>query len=293
MSNELTVDIAGWVDRARTDPARHLERMATEIVMTAIGRATGLRDDIYLKGGILMGLAYGSPRGTADLDYTAIIEPDPENVTRIRADLETSLRATPPLIGYPDIECRIQSFERRPRAEGFGGYTAPALIVGIGYARRDMPQFRHLTKLQCPDVVRVDISFREPVATPDTIRLVQSGVAIKAYALIDIIAEKLRAFLQQEARNRSRRQDIYDLAHLIERFGFDEAELRATHDLLLAKCRARNIAPSIDSIDDPLLKARAKAEWRTMEIEIGAVPNFDERHEVVRGFYRRLPWAGA
>jgi hypothetical protein len=291
MSSELAVDIAGWVDRARADPVRHLERMATEIVMTAIGRASGLRDDIYLKGGILMGLAYGSPRGTADLDYTAIAEPDPANVTRIRADLETSLRATPSLIGYPDIECRIQSFEHRPRAEGFGGFTAPALIVGIGYARRDTPQFRHLTKLQCPDVVRVDISFREPVSTPDTIRLVQSGVAIKAYALIDIIAEKLRAFLQQEARNRSRRQDIYDLAHLIERFAFDETELRAIHDLLHAKCRARNIAPSVESIDDPKLKARAKAEWRTMEIEIGTVPDFDERHGIVRGFYRRLPWA--
>jgi hypothetical protein len=293
MSNELTVDVAAWVDRARADPVRHLERMVTEIVMTAIGRATGLREDIYLKGGILMGLAYGSPRGTADLDYTAIIEPDPENVTRIRADLETSLRITPLSIGYPDIECRIQSFVHKPRAKGFGDHTAPALNVGIGYARRDTPQFRHLTKLQCPDIVRVDISFREPVAAPDTIRLVQSGVAIKAYALIDIIAEKLRAFLQQEARNRSRRQDIYDLAHLIERFAFDEPELRAIHDLLIAKCRARDIAPTIESIDDPKLKARAKAEWRTMEIEIGAVPDFDERHEVVRGFYRRLPWTEA
>jgi len=290
MSSELIVDIAEWVDRVRADPAGHLERIATEIVMTAIGRAAGLREDIYLKGGILMGLAYGSPRGTADLDYTAIVEPAPENVTRIRADLEASLRETPLSIGYPDIECRVQSFEHRPRAEGFGDYTAPALIVGIGYARRNSSTFRHLEKLQCPDVVWVDISFREPVAAPDTIRLTQSGVAIKAYSLTDIIAEKLRAFLQQEVRNRSRRQDIYDLAHLIERFAFDEPELRAIHDLLLAKCRARNIAPSIDSIDDQKLKDRAKAEWRTMEIEIGAVPDFEERHEVVRGFYRRLPW---
>ena len=50
---------------------------------------------------------------------------------------------------------------------------------------------------------------------------------ISAYGLTDLIAEKFRALLQQVPRNRYRRQDIYDIAHLIERFALDESELVA------------------------------------------------------------------
>jgi predicted nucleotidyltransferase component of viral defense system len=118
----------------------------------------------------------------------------------------------------------------------------------------------------------------------------QSGTKIDAYSIHEMVAEKLRAFLQQEMRNRPRRQDIYDLAHLVRRFALDPEERGTVLDILRKKCAIRMIDPSIESIDDPKLIARAKSEWDSMRLETGDLPEFDACHAVVRAFYRSLPW---
>lgn len=107
---------------------------------------------------------------------------------------------------------------------------------------------------------------------------------------MDVIAEKLRALLQQEKRNRYRRQDIYDLNLLIQRFTFDVDEKIRLHKLLLEKCHARDVFPSDISLEQEEIIRRAKSEWHTLELEIGEVPDFDECFHVVTQFYKSLPW---
>ena len=88
----VDLDIEQWVERARNDPHKYLERQATEVLLAAICASTGFGDKLYLKGGTLMGLLYQSPRQTADLDFTAGFEPTENLETDLRASLNPKLR---------------------------------------------------------------------------------------------------------------------------------------------------------------------------------------------------------
>ena len=65
------INLTRWVDAARADPQEHRRRQVVDIVLFAISRARELREHLYLKGGALMALAYGSPRSTTDVDFTS------------------------------------------------------------------------------------------------------------------------------------------------------------------------------------------------------------------------------
>ena len=106
-----------------------------------------------------------------------------------------------------------------------------------------------------------------------------------------MIAEKLRALLQQVTRNRYRRQDVYDVAYLADRFPPDDAEKAAILNAFRDKCTVRGIVPNSESIGNPDVSARARSEWGTLRQEIGELPDFDECFAKVEALYRSLPWA--
>ena len=123
------------------------------------------------------------------------------------------------------------------------------------------------------------------------IRLGETGETFRAYSLIDLIAEKLRALLQQEVRNRNRRQDIYDIASLLACFTLDNEEKQTLLDTLCEKSKARAIEPDSEALSRAEIKERARKEWDMLAIEIGELPDFDECFAAVDGFYRSLPWS--
>ena len=84
--DEVIVNIAAWVERASNDPPSYLERQATEVLLAAIGTAPSYNDKIFLKGGILMGVRYESPRQTADIDFSTTLSADPREIDTIVAD---------------------------------------------------------------------------------------------------------------------------------------------------------------------------------------------------------------
>ena len=57
----IEIDVPAWVERARNDPVAYRSRQATEIILTAIAASAALSENLCLKGGVLMGLAYDSP----------------------------------------------------------------------------------------------------------------------------------------------------------------------------------------------------------------------------------------
>ena len=119
----------------------------------------------------------------------------------------------------------------------------------------------------------------------------KGGGEVHAYSLNDLIAEKLRALLQQEKRNRNRRQDIYDIDSLIGTFTLDKQEKESLLKLLRIKCKARDIEPDRNSLGRDEIRTRAHKEWQTMKLEIGEVPDFDDCFERVNDFYCSLPWS--
>jgi hypothetical protein len=159
MSDEVVVNVAEWVERARADRHAYLERAATEIVLTAIGLAPELRDRVFLKGGVLMGIVYESPRQTADLDYTATLEPTPDIGERIRVAIDSKLPIAAASLEYPDMAARVQKVEYRPRPRSFTEFFAPAIEMKVAYARRGDSAHARFLKGQCPTVVDLEISF--------------------------------------------------------------------------------------------------------------------------------------
>lgn len=286
----VTVDIGIWVERARADPVAYLERQVTEVFLTALGMTHPYGHQVFLKGGILMGVVYQSPRQTGDVDFTTILDPDPGIAELIGEALDKALPRAAADLGYPELMCRVQSSKYEPSRERFPKDDGPALKLKIGYALRGSRQQANFERRRASDVLEVDISFREPVGAIQVVNFGDTGGHVVAYSLLDLMAEKLRALLQQEKRNRFRRQDIYDLDILIGRFHFDGEEKKRLIDLLMEKSNARDVLPKIDSLAQPDIVRRAREEWESLGLEVGLIPDFDGCFYRVNEFYRSLPW---
>jgi hypothetical protein len=164
----------------------------------------------------------------------------------------------------------------------------------VGSAARDnSAEVARLDAGNAARVVRIDLSFREPVGSIQRL-VVGGGQEVQAYGLYDLVAEKLRAILQQIVRPHpgTRRQDIYDIARLLKTFALDAQEQVAIHSILVRKSREREFEPTREMISDPRIEAKLRADWPTLADELDEpLPDFDACFAVVRGFYESLPWS--
>lgn len=283
-----SVDVAAWVERVAPDPVAYRQRQTVEIVLNAVAMTTPLNTELVLKGGILLGLAYGSPRQTTDIDMTAAFTVDEDVDDRLRALLDSAFPRAAASLGYADLIVRTQSIRRLP-AHIHRKAEFPALKLKIAYAGRGTNEERALHEGRAPSVVDVDISFNEPLNHVQVLELT-GGQALHAYGLIDLMAEKYRALLQQVPRNRYRRQDVYDLDLLIRDHLEKGVDLSDVLEALFKKCAARRIRPNSSSLDDIEVKARAGRNWDTMQLELEDLPVFEDCYGRVADFYRSLPW---
>lgn len=285
----VDVDVRGWVEAARANPDRYRDRQVTEVLLAAIGLTPDLRDTLVLKGGTAMALAFRSDRVTADVDFSADDNPD-AFADRITAELNDLLPRTATRLGYLDLLCRVQSVRKMPKPRYFGAHDFPALLVRIGSAKRGTSEERWLEAGQASRALSVEISFRDQVYAFQELNLTDASVAIRAFTVHELIAEKLRALLQQPIRNRYRRQDVFDIAYLTERYPIGEDDRVMILATLVEKCRTRGIVPNAGSLDDPEVARRAWADWETLRLEMSDLPPFDERFAVVQDLYASLPW---
>ena len=287
------VNIFDWVERAKIDPVKYFERQATEVVLAAIGMAEPFSEHIFLKGGILMGVLYGSPRNTGDIDFTTDLDPNDELPDALRTALDRTLPRAAAEIGYPGMLLKVQTIKIKPRKDSLAKDTFPAFEMKIGYAKRGSPQEKHFHRGKSSQVIQVDISFNEPVSGLQVIKLEEgSSTEIKAYSIYDLIAEKVRALLQQELKNKNRRQDIYDISLLLRAFEFDENEKIKILTSIKTKCASRGITPDVHTLSSEAVRKHAKVEWGTLAVEIGEdqLPDFDECFAEVEAHYTSLPW---
>lgn len=280
------IDVSEWVDRVRTDPVAHRQRQATELVLNAVAMST-LSSGLYLKGGVLMGLAYNSPRQTADIDLTATFDLVESTLGEVREALNKALAQARVKLGYDLLLAQVQKVARHPKKPDM---QFPALKVTVGYAERGSSQEKRLAKGLAASTIAIDVSFNEETHGVQFLELT-GGQSLRAYSLIDLVAEKYRAMLQQVTRDRARRQDTYDLHQLISTGALEGIDADALLAALRAKCRSREIEPTPDSLDNPEVSERAAREWNTMGLELGEVPPFAECYERARAFYQELPWA--
>ena len=258
----LKVDVAEWVERVRADPVAYQQRQTAEIALNTIAMMAPLGARMVLKGGILVGLAYDSPRQTTDIDLTADFAADSPVRGRIRELLSSAFPRAAARLGYADLVIGIHSMQYLPRGQ-FKTARFPALKLKIASAKRGTPSEAALQAGKPTNcVIDVDISFNESMHQVQVLELT-GGQELHAYGLVDLMAEKLRAVLQQVGRRRNRRQDIYDLDRLIAEQEIDETLRAQILEVFFAKCRSRDIEPDGASLDDPEVKRRSAAEWET------------------------------
>lgn len=285
----VDVDVRAWVEAAANDPVLYRDRQVTEIVLSAIGLAPTLSANLVLKGGTLMALAFGSLRLTGDIDFSADVEPADFDQA-LTEELDALLPKVALRLGYLDLICRVQSIRKMPRSENFEDHSFPALLVRIGSAVRGTPEQARLEQGRAPRVVQVEISFRDQVYSSQSLLLSGAGAAVRAFTLHEVIAEKLRALLQQPIRNRNRRQDVYDIAFLLAGHELDADDRALIHHILLDKCASREVPVDATALENPEVVARAQADWDSLKLELAELPPFEERFGRVAAFYRSLPW---
>jgi hypothetical protein len=144
---------------------------------------------------------------------------------------------------------------------------------------------------QAADTVAVEISYNEVITGSEWLAL-GDGLEVEASTLVDLVAEKLRAMLQQPIRNRVRRQDAYDLYCLLEAHGPRLEDLRdAVQDALMRKSEGRGLTVDREALRNSDVERRSKLEYPQLAAEITrALPDFDEVYGTVRAYYEGMGW---
>lgn len=242
-----------------------------------------------MKGGILLALGYESTRFTRDIDFSTEQTLNEFNAKDFIARFAAALVESVDKLQY-DIDCRVQGWKQQPPREDA---TFPTIQIKVGYANRtNRGAHRRLMRGGAVHIVRIDFSLNEPRGDPELFEI-EDGQSIQIYSFHDLVAEKFRAVLQQEVRNRKRRQDIYDLHLLLKgntTIASEETNSKILNSLL-EKAVARGLAVHRESMRNPEIIRRSREEYELLEYEIeGPLPDFDEAYEFVRLFYETLPW---
>ena len=268
-----------------------LESEATKALLFAFSSVPHLRKGCVLKGGNALKIAYNSPRASVDLDFTLA------NAFTTDADAHESLlkdfcdflsrglsRAE---TRYP-FHLRITRAVVRP--QGQDPRTFPGFEIKIGFADRRREYrpgeidryFRHNT-------LKIDISLNEVICENAPFQL--GEFVLEIATLNDILAEKLRAILQQIPRNRYRPGDFYDIWYFythhansldvnkISTYLQEKSENRAHQELHVSKA----------AFENPEILRRGAVQFTHLGDTIaGRMPSFEEASAAVLQLVSRL-----
>jgi len=287
----MELNLTQWVND--TDEDYVDIRKAMHIVLLAIGSSSRLSSMMALKGGVLMAIQYANTRFTTDLDFSALQNPEDVDPDTLRDELNQALvGAEVELISY-NISCRIQRIKKQPKA--FEAATFPSLNITIGYAKKDNTgAMKRLERGDAADTISIDYSFNEITGELGEV-ILENQEKIQVYSFPALMAEKFRSILQQVVRNRSRRQDVYDLHHLITKYStHSEGEKFQVYNLLIEKSVGKSIDQYLKklALQDPEIRSRSEEGFDELIYEDVEEISFEEAYLVVQEYFELLPWEG-
>ena len=280
------LDFADWVRKSETAADKGF-RQAILTLMQAISKSAASQTRMIFHGGLLMAICFEGIRHTKDIDFVTEDKRTQIDEDGFVASLNEALAIACDSLPY-GLDCRVQSYRVKPPGEN---RNFQSLKIAMGYAYKGTSVHSRLIRGESPTVVEIDYSFNEINQQIDTIELTEGG-KIQAYSLPDLVGEKYRAMIQQKTRNRTRRQDAFDIYWLLKKGYLDERSVRILiFRSLLKKSESRGLLVSKDSLADAEIKKRSSAEYATLANEIeGDLPPFEEVYAIVRDYYESLPW---
>ncbi|HAG1192601.1 TPA: nucleotidyl transferase AbiEii/AbiGii toxin family protein [Salmonella enterica] len=289
-------NIDAWVNRAKNNEDQKL-RQAIHLILLAISRDKSLSQTLALKGGLMLAIVYSSDRYTSDIDLSLLENAQKMSKESLQDTLEKQLKAVVAISNY-DLELMVQSIQDRPKRNPTKA-TFPAYKLKIGYADIKKPNaVKQLKNKQSANIIEIDVSFNESVSVYDIECFKLEGkYNVLCYTLEQLVAEKYRSVLQQEVRNRNRRQDIYDLYYLldceIDSLSTDETK-KTVLNKLLKSASGRGIDDYLHSkaMQDEAIKTRSLEDFNTLlqEIDIKPDASSHEMYDKVKKYFESLPW---
>lgn len=272
--------IETWAAANRMSVSEARFRFVQYGALQAVASSRILSRALVFKGGNALDFVWQPNRSTMDLDFSS----HDATLTgeRITELLTASLRGVSRLTG---ILYRVQRMKQQPPGANRSFIT---FAGSIGYALPgDRRNHGLLTRgLNSKASVPIEISLNEPICGAVNVD-VQCANPLSVCQLEDIVAEKLRALLQQPIRNRTRPQDVLDIAVVLRQE--PNLDLGLVAEFLIRKAAARQVQVSKLAFHQEGIRSRAcesydglKETTRTVFIE------FDEAFAAILTMVGRL-----
>jgi len=253
--------LLAWANAHNMPPVRARTRFAQYVALHAIAGSRVLRGFLVFKGGNALDFVWQPNRSTQDLDFSAdlIVADLGAELGRLRGLFAAALAGTEREFG---VLCRVAGIRQEPPG---ADKTFVTYRVQIAYALPDQDPLRRRMerdpKYPGAQFIKVEISINEPICADARVDLpgAEGGWYLRVSTREDIVAEKLRALLQQPIRNRTRRQDLLDIAVLL-RAGVPLNRAQVA-EFLLRKAAARAVPVSRAAFHVPEIMERARQDY--------------------------------
>lgn len=273
--------IGEWAASNRMRVAEAKFRFAQYGILQAVADSRALSRVLAFKGGNALDFVWQPNRSTRDLDFSS--KDSTLTAEQIRTFLTPSLGRVSRSMG---VLYRVQRMEQQPPGPNRSFITFEGTV---GYALPDDQRNRQLIQQDknSKAIVPLDVSLNEPIC-----RIVEVNIAssylLQVCQLEDIVAEKLRALLQQPLRNRCRPQDVLDICVAVQEN--PALDLNLTAEFLLEKAKARNVSVSRAAFHHEEIRRRAFEGYNGLkETTRRAFIEFEEAFTIVLNLVDRLP----
>ena len=287
--------IEEWIDRAENDDEKKF-RQAIHLILLAVSRDKVLSQNLVIKGGIVLSLAYGSERYTTDLDLSALDNMEVLSKEELELKLGRQITAVVALSDY-NLKLLVHSIKYMPKDPSKVKF--PAYKAKIGYAdSTNQNAIKRLDNKQSSKIIDLDISFNESVSVSDTENFkLTDRLNVLCYSLEQLVAEKYRSILQQVVRTRSRRQDVFDIHYLLNQEAsllYSNETKKTVLDKLIKCSERKGIEAYLNQFGmrDEEIKRLSLEDFHTLSLEIDIdieVPP-EDMYTVVQAYFESLPW---
>lgn len=249
-------DIPGWARTAKVSITEARTRFVQLVILKAVASSRELKESLVLKGGNALDFVWQPNRSTKDLDFSvdSAVQRDQIDERTLGVLFTGVLTITGRQMGVELVVHRVKQNPPGPDR------TFITYEVSIGYAFSDQRRLLLIMREGVPSaqVIRLDISMNEVICASE-LRNIDGDSSIRVSSFEDIIAEKLRALLQQPVRKRSRKQDLLDIAVAVTQN--PTIDKQALASFLLRKAEARNVPVSREAFHQASVREYALQDY--------------------------------
>lgn len=231
------------------------------LILSALSEILDRENQWFFKGGTcLRHCYYPGYRFSEDIDFSC---------TKMGDDVRQALDVLMQAMGMLSEKTGIILRCKEPRTDE----DNTQVEIPIEYSRSG-------PRRQSLPAVKIHLSFKEPLLTSPEERPVRppyteiNPFSLAVYSKIEIVAEKMRALLQQQEKW-PRPRDLYDLWYITCHKGetFDRSQLRR---LFEQKCRVRGIPADVSRLRSKHLYEWSKEAWTSqLQTMLRTAPEYE------------------